>query len=96
MTKEIYMFIQHRKRRYNTKGKIFVETLSFEACLLMKQVAIKPCNKVKLKTFKFLGFKAIISKLEVGNILVIYKNERAYQTYMRTKKCFKIHSIKTL
>ena len=34
----------------------------------------------------FLGLNAIISKLVVGNIPVVSKMKRAYQTYMKTKK----------
>ena len=41
----------------------------------------------QIKNFAhFLGLNAIISKLVVGNIPVIYIMKRAYQTYMKTKK----------
>ena len=50
-------------------------------------------TKSNLKFFKFLGFNATISKLEVGNILVIYKMKTACQTYMKTKKIVEIGAI---
>ena len=41
----------------------------------------------QIKNFaNFLGLSAIISKLVVGNILVVSKMKRAHQTHMRTKK----------
>ena len=66
--------------------------MSLSVIAMMKETL----KQSQIKDFaNFLGLNAIISKLVVGNIAVVKKMKRAYQTYMymKPKKFVEIGAI---